>query len=229
MSSGLTTAAVTGTLAFLSALCLAGPAARVSLYQESRTTISNDNRVQTVVRKVWIKHPARVRMEETVGALSRVTVSNGTDLWIALPEQKKGQHRKLTPPMAKQMAKQLNVDLDMVPKFVKSGAKKVKQEKLNGTLCDVYQREKKGALTITLWVAATGQRLAQKQEESGIVRAAEGMGEPMKTHILKSTTDYLKWKIDQPISDAMFSPPSGVTYQELKSPAPPVGAVAKKR
>lgn len=207
-------------------VAFAAPEARTSLYQESRTTVVRDNQSQTVFRKVWIRHPGHVRMEETVGPQSRITVSNGTDLWIALPSVKKGQHRKLTAQQAALFAKQLRVDLDMVPKFVKSGAKKVRQEKVAGVLCDVYQRAVKDGLTLTLWVAASGSRLAMKQEESGVVRAAAQVGEPMRTHIIKSTTDYLKWEIDKPISDSQFHPPAGVTYQE--APAAPVPGTKKR-
>jgi outer membrane lipoprotein-sorting protein len=205
----------------LPAIAIGFPEAKTSLYQESRTTIVKDNQSQTVTRRVWIRHPGHVRMEETVGPQSRITVSNGADLWIALPAVKKGQHRKLTAQQAALFSKQLHVDLDMVPKFVKSGAKKVKQEKVNGVPCDVYQRPANGGLTLTLWVAASGQRLAVKQEESGVVRASDQVGQPMKTHILKSTTDYLKWEVDKPIADSRFIPPAGVKYDEAPAaPAP---------
>jgi outer membrane lipoprotein-sorting protein len=197
----------------------AGPEAKTSLYQESRTTVVRDSQSQTVFRRVWIRHPGHVRMEETIGPQSRITVSNGKDLWIALPAAKKGQHRRLTAQQAALFSKQLHVDLDMVPKFVKSGAKKVKQEKVNGVQCDVYRRAAKTGLTLTLWVAASGPRLAMKQEESGVVRAAAAPGEPMKTHILKSTTDYLKWEIDKPIPNSQFVPPATVKYEE--APAAP--------
>lgn len=208
--------------AMLPVVAGAGSEVKTSLYQESRTTVVRDKQTQTIHRKVWIKHPGHVRMEESLGPQSRITVSNGKDLWIALPAAKKGQHRKLTAQQAALFAKQLHVDLDMVPKFVKSGAKKIKQEKVNGVLCDVYQRAVKDGLTLTLWVAATGPRLAMKQEESGVVRAAEQVGQPMRTHILKSTTDYLKWVIDKPIPDAQFRPPAGIKYDEAPSaPAPP--------
>jgi len=206
---------------------LAAPEIKQTLYQESRTTITRDNQSQTVTRKVWIKHPGRLRMEETIGPATRISVSNGVDYWVAVPSQKKGIHHRLTPQQASLLAKQLNVDLDMLPKFMASGAKKVRREKVNGVLCDVYQRAKKEQLTLTLWIPVTGPRLAQKQEESGIIHAAAQMGEPMRTHILKSTTDYLKWQVDQPIADSEFAPPPGIKYQEIK--AAPAPAAPKKR
>jgi outer membrane lipoprotein-sorting protein len=198
---------------------LATPQAKTSLYQESRTTVTRDNQTQIVTRRIWIKYPASVRMEESLGPQQRLTVSNGKELWIALPSVKKGQHRTLTPAEAAQFAKQLKVDLDMAPSFLKAGGKKIRQEKVNGVMCDLYQRAKPGQLTLSLWIDAGGRHLAVKQEESGVVRAADRMGEPMKTHILKSTTDYVKWQIDQPIDDSKFKAPAGVTYEEYKRPA----------
>jgi len=202
--------------------------AKVSLYQESRTTTSTDNKSKTVTRKVWIKQPGKFRMEEVSGPDTRIMVSNGSDYWIALPSKKQGLHRVLNEVDVKRMRTSLQVDIDAVPKFVKSGAKKTGQEKVNGILCDVYKYTNKEKLTFTLWVSATGQRLAQRQETSGVARAAEAMGQPMSTHILKSTTDYLKWQIDQPLADSLFTKPVGVTYQEFKPGVGVVPAPAKK-
>ncbi len=199
------------------------PEAKVSLYQESRTTTSTDNKANTVTRKVWIKQPGRFRMEETSGALARITVSNGGDFWMADPSRKRGLHKKLSAADIKTLDTRLKVDVDALPKFVHSGAKKTGQEKVNGVLCDVYKHTTRENMTFTLWVATTGLRLAQKQQTEGIVRAAEKVGDPMKTHILKSTTDYLKWQIDQPIDDSLFHAPAGVTYQEFKPGAVPPG------
>ena len=211
---------------------LAGVAAAASgalapdrtFYCTGTTTTWTDNRNKSETEKIWLAPPNQFRFEQTAGDKSRVTILNGADFWMFSPSQKRGYHRRLSAEEIAPLVKSIRSGVDMLGEFRRIGAKKAGEQKIDGRICEAYKRASKEGLTTTLYVLPGPDRLVRRREQNGILRAADTMGAPMRTHIVKSVTDYGNWQFGKPMPESLFRPPAGITIQEGVPARPPTMA-----
>src|SRR5207248_748824 len=120
------------------------------------------------------------------------------------------------------LAKTVRSGADMLTEFKRVGAKMAGHQKIDGQLCAAYKQTSKQGLTTTLYVLPGPDQLVRRREQAGILRAADTMGAPMRTHVLKSVTDYANWQIGKPMPDSLFRPAAGITIQEGAAAPPPM-------
>src|SRR5437588_5043223 len=113
--------------------------ADTTYYCKGKGTAALDGKTRDSTIEVWMKSPTKFRIEEKVAGKMRVTIANGKDAWTVDPYAWTGTHAKQdagTLADLKQRKRAVGSELAM---FLKQGGKKRGEEKLEGSLCDVYR------------------------------------------------------------------------------------------
>lgn len=198
----------------------ASPDANRSISVQKTTTISTDNKSQSMVEIISLRGLDKLRLDRSAGSRTEVRIFNGADFWVYSLATKKGFHKKLSPKEQKAVIAGTHVGPDLLNEFIKSGGKKAAPEKVEGVLYDAYKKTDKNGMTITYLVSKDALKLARRETAFGIVQAADAPGRPMGTHQIRTTSDYRNWQIGKPIPDSQFRPPVGIVFQEINQPIP---------
>ena len=169
-----------------------------------------DNQSKSENSQIWIKTPAKFRIEQVVGAQKIVTIGNRADIWQVDTLRNACQHRKDADTVRK-MGLQTLEGVNVLAAFKKQGGKRLGQGKIDGVPCTSYKRRDKDGMTYTLWVLPDGR--ARRMGASGVVTGASGIGEPIVSHALESRND-IKWLDATKMDEALFRPPAGIAVSE---------------
>jgi outer membrane lipoprotein-sorting protein len=178
-----------------------------------RATIQTDNQSRSENSHVWMKAPDKYRIEQSAGARKVITIANGADLWQVDTLKKSCEHRKDADTVRK-MSKQTLDGVNLLDAFKKRGGKRVRQAKIDGALCTLYQRKDKAGMTYMIWALPNGH--VRRIATSGTMTGASAMGEEVLTHQLESRAD-IKWLDGKTMDEALFQPPAGMQITEARS------------
>src|SRR5437016_2847010 len=112
--------------------------ADTTYYCKGKGTAALDGKTRDSTIEVWMRSPTKFRIEEKVAGKMRVTIANGKDAWTVDPYAWTGTHAKQDVSVLtglRQRGRAVGSELGV---FLKQGGKKTGEEKLEGSLCDVY-------------------------------------------------------------------------------------------
>jgi outer membrane lipoprotein-sorting protein len=184
-------------------------------YCETAITNTMDGHTQTAHGKAWMKSPTTFRMQKTVDGKTMLIISNGKDVWLESPDKKEAIHSRQPAEAIRQLTAHGRVVGNDLSGFLKTGAHKVGQTRIQGALCNIYSRTDKNGTKFTLWVQSGADKLTRREEVQATLHMPEGTKNQMKTHTFLSKTEIYNWKIGQAMPDSLFHPTSG--YKILES------------
>jgi len=157
------------------------------------------------VMKYWIKSN-KWRREEIYDDIRRITIVVGGWRYFLVPEKKFGTKTKVN-----QFNKFPPDDHDpttLLKKWLKKGAKKIGNEKINGQECDVYEKHpsKPGEPKVKIWVRK-GDGIVIRVEEEGQIKI-------FLSEFVRAVHEFKDIKIGMPIDDSLFTVPMDYQLKE---------------
>ena len=186
-----------------------------SYYCETSITNTIDGHIQSAHGKAWMKNPTTFRMQKTVDGKTMLIISNGSDVWLESPDKREAIHSRQPAEAIHQLTAHGRVVGNDLSGFLKTGAHKVGQTRIQGALCNIYSRSDKNGTKFTLWVQTGADQLTRREEVQATLHTPDGAKNQMKTHTFLSKTEIYNWKIGQPMPNTLFQPTKG--YKILES------------
>jgi hypothetical protein len=192
------------TLAFYGCLPIAASSDTGKSYycQIEETTVTAGKKEQKI-DKFWMTGATQFRMEDPHSGFSLIHIVNNTDAWLLETSGKTGYHsRKPSPNFA--------LEASYGPQgWVHKGDKKIGQGRVDGLLCDIYQRTEKGGSHTTLWVLPGQERLPKRMRVAGTLSIG-----PQRIKF-NTVLNFKKWQVKHALDKGLFSPPSEYRIQDV--------------
>lgn len=191
---------------------LAGSAIAQKTYycEMTQSAVMDGKPTGSSLAKVWMKSPTVFRMEKIAKGQKIIIIANGSNIWMVNMARKEALKSSQPPAVLAQLnrvGRVMGADLNG---FVKSGAKKVGQENIDGIKCDLYRRKETNGGVLSLWVMPGADQLTRRQLVTGNIQAPLAPGKPATTHALRMMTDFNRWQIGKPMAASLFTAPQGV-------------------
>jgi hypothetical protein len=181
------------------------PVPTQNYYCEIEETSTSNGRQTVTQRKIWVKGQNRFRMEKSGTGYSLIHILKDADAWLLDSASRKGYHARKSSNRYDlfAQAESWRRDLTLGPEeWIRTGAKKIGQKILNGTVCDLYRRKEKDGTIYTVWIQRTPPRLPLRLEASG------SLPMPGKQHVtFTSRFQFKGWQKRKTMEDALFLPP----------------------